>query len=411
MTSRRSPRGQALVFLLPLLLALVAAGYAAYEAGRRVHEKRRLVDAADAAALSAAAWQARALDFEAYTNRAIVANQVVVAQAVSVRAFSDYVNTLLPRAATITQWIPALGTATTTLAESWRSVDGLLQPTLSALETTASLGSYDLAAAQRFMHLATLEAVPTAVRAGLRAADANYELTPAGEAMLARWAIDWNGFASFYGGAWRWRPADVVTRSLDGFTVERNFTVRPLLGLDVLRVVKRGGTELLDFETWRALDTLSVHRRRNLLFGSIRERDVIAWGGAQAGETTAQRGSHGGAYAANPQAARRAEASMIGNVGYRGLPSAYDLSVEQRQRFSPPRIVVRARLAGEPAIHAEAVATTSFARPVERADRLEERPSLYAPFWRAQRVAARSDERLLAATLDATPTWIALVPR
>jgi hypothetical protein len=88
-----------------------------------------------------------------------------------------------------------------------------------------------------------------------------------------------------------------------------------------------------------------------------------------------------------------------------------DLSVEQRQRFSPPRIVVRARLAGEPAIHAEAVATTSFARPVERADRLEERPSLYAPFWRAQRVAARSDERLLAATLDATPTWIALVPR
>ena len=120
MTSRRSLRGQALVFLLPLLLALVAAGYAAYEAGRRVHEKRRLVDAADAAALSAAAWQARALDFEAYTNRAIVANQVVVAQAVSVRAFSDYVNTLLPRAATITQWIPALGTATTTLAESWR---------------------------------------------------------------------------------------------------------------------------------------------------------------------------------------------------------------------------------------------------------------------------------------------------
>lgn len=102
---------------------------------------------------------------------------------------------------------------------------------------------------------------------------------------------------------------------------------------------------------------------------------------------------------------------MVGNVGYRGLPSAYDLSVEQRQRFSPPRIVVRSRLAGEPAMHAESVATTPFARPVERADRLEERPSLYAPFWRARLVAARSDERLFAATLDETPTWIALVPR
>ena len=82
MTGRRSLSGQALVFLLPLLFALAAAVLWAYEAGRGVTEKRRLVDATDAAALSAAAFQARTLDFDAYTNRAIVANEAVIARLV-----------------------------------------------------------------------------------------------------------------------------------------------------------------------------------------------------------------------------------------------------------------------------------------------------------------------------------------
>lgn len=411
MTGRRFSRGQALVFLLPLLLALVAASMWAYEAGRRVHEKRRLVDAVDAAALSAAAWQARVLDFDAYTNRAMVANEVVVAQAVSLRSFSDYMNTLLPRAAGVAQWVPGLGTALDGLSQAWGGLDQILQPTLVALEGAASFGSHDLAAAQRFMHLAALEAVPSAVRGGLRSADPGFELSPAGEAMLARWALEWTAFASFYGGAWRWRPADVVERSLDGFTLERNFTVRPVLGLDVLRVVKRGGTELLDFETWRALDTLSIHRRRGLLFGSMRERDVVSWGSAQAGVGSGLRGTHGGAYASNPRAARLAVSSMRGNGAYRGLPSAYDLSRDQREAFNPPRIVVRARNAANTPMYAEAVASTPFARSQLRSDGMEERPSLYAPFWRARLVQSDVSDRLLLASLDGTPAWIAAVPR
>ena len=411
MTGRRSLSGQALVFLLPLLFALAAAVLWAYEAGRGVTEKRRLVDATDAAALSAAAFQARTLDFDAYTNRAIVANEAVIAQSVSLRSFSSYLNVLLPRAAAVTQWVPLLDAAMATLAQSWAQVDQVVQPSLAGLETVTSLAAHDLAASQRLMHLGTLEAVPALVRETLQSADPNYRLTTGGEAMLARWAFEWVEFASFYGGAWRWRPADVVTRSLDGFTTARNFTLRPVLGTSLVRLERRGGTDLLDFETWRALDTFSVHRRRNLIFGSVRERDVLAWGGAQAGSSATSRGTHGGSYAVNPRAARSAEETLGRPSGYLGLPSAYDLSRAQRADFDPPRLAIRTRAGAESSAYAESVASVHYARPAPRADRSAELPNLYAPYWRARLVAARAAERLSLATLDGTPNWLALVPR
>ncbi len=43
----------------------------------------RLANAADATAWSIATLEARALNYDAYTNRAIVANEVAIAQAIS----------------------------------------------------------------------------------------------------------------------------------------------------------------------------------------------------------------------------------------------------------------------------------------------------------------------------------------
>ena len=49
----RFPRGQVLVFLLPLLAVLGAAAWWAFEAGQAVTEKQRLRDAAEAADFAA----------------------------------------------------------------------------------------------------------------------------------------------------------------------------------------------------------------------------------------------------------------------------------------------------------------------------------------------------------------------
>ena len=110
----RFPRGQVLVFLLPLLAVLGAAAWWAFEAGQAVTEKQRLRDVAEAAALSGAVWQARSLNFAAAMNRAVIANEAVIAQSVSLRSWSDYMSRLLPTAAALTTYVPYLNAAAAT---------------------------------------------------------------------------------------------------------------------------------------------------------------------------------------------------------------------------------------------------------------------------------------------------------
>ncbi len=431
----RRQQGQSLLVLVVLLAALLGAVWWTVEAGSAVNEKQRLANAADAAALSAAVWQARALNFDAYTNRAIVANEAAFAQSVSLRSWSSYMTRLLPGAALVTAWVPYLNSAMMTLQRLWHQLDAVLQPSLMALETTTSLVTHDIAAAQRVMHLGTALVVPDIVRDSIEATDPRYRLSTGGEAAVAVWSAEWLRFASFYGGSFRWRQRDVVHRSLDGFTSDRRYTLSPVLGTSIVRLEKRGGTELVDFDTWRGLDTLSVHARRYALFGSIRERTPIAWGGAESGRASFNRGEHGDSYRRNPRASRLADSSTRRGAGYLGLPSVYDLSAAQREQFEPPRILVRVVLedsarrgaksllgfssvpvlsgadqqldTAAPRWFAEAAATTPFERPHPRLDGAHELPSLFSPFWRARLVNLSNSERVRLATLDATPIWLA----
>jgi hypothetical protein len=426
---RDAARGQALVLLLPLLAALVAALLFVFDAGQAVSEKRRLVDAADAAALSAATWQARALNFEAYMNRAVIANEAAIAQSVSLRSWSAYMNRLLPGAALLTRWVPLLNGATLVLQRLWAGFDAVLQPGLTTFEGMLSLVDHDLGAAQRYVHGVAFLAVPEAVRDTLAANDPRYRVSAGGEVLLAQWAVEWARFTSLYGGAFRWRQADLLRRSGDGFIEARGSTLAPPLVGEVLRFEKRGGSDLLDFETWRAVDTLSMHTRSGLLFGRMREQLPLAWGGAETGRFSALPGVHGGSARLNPRATRLATAALRRQPAYLGLPSLRDVSVAQRERLAPPRIVVRAALSaaavagsgrvlagaaatdlrgrrfatGAPAAgeaYAVAAAEVRFVRLVPRADGARELGSLYNPYWRARLAAPSAAERLLAASAD-----------
>ena len=48
-------------------------------------------------------------------NRAVIANEAVIAQSVSLRSWSDYMNRLLPTASALTAYVPYLNAATATL--------------------------------------------------------------------------------------------------------------------------------------------------------------------------------------------------------------------------------------------------------------------------------------------------------
>lgn len=85
----RSQGGQTLAFALAFLLTGCVAVYVVFHAFQGTTAKIKLQNTADAAAYSAAVLQARDYNFAAYTNRAMVANQVTVAQAVSLKSWID----------------------------------------------------------------------------------------------------------------------------------------------------------------------------------------------------------------------------------------------------------------------------------------------------------------------------------
>jgi hypothetical protein len=83
----RRQRGQALVFSLFAAVLIIVALFAMYSMNGQAIEKIKLQNTADAAAYSAAVAEARDYNFSAYTNRAMVANQVAVAQFVGMTSW------------------------------------------------------------------------------------------------------------------------------------------------------------------------------------------------------------------------------------------------------------------------------------------------------------------------------------
>lgn len=89
----RRQRGQALVFSLVTVSIIILVMVSMYTMGQQSIAKMKLQNTADAAAYSAVLAEARDYNFSAYTNRAMIANQVAVAQVVGLtswsRAYSD----------------------------------------------------------------------------------------------------------------------------------------------------------------------------------------------------------------------------------------------------------------------------------------------------------------------------------
>ncbi|TCS37550.1 putative Flp pilus-assembly TadE/G-like protein [Paucimonas lemoignei] len=81
-------RGQALVFSLVTVVIILLVMVSMYTMGQQSINKMRLQNAADAAAYSAVQAEARDYNFSAYTNRAVIANQVAVAQVVGLTSWA-----------------------------------------------------------------------------------------------------------------------------------------------------------------------------------------------------------------------------------------------------------------------------------------------------------------------------------
>ena len=446
-------RGQALVLGLFFVFATAAVLLLMFNSGRTVDEKMRLANAADATAWSIATLEARALNYDAYTNRAIVANEVAIAQAISLISWMHYFETAVGSAPALNQvamsWLykpgeyPRLlqllagvnGSAYLDVGSggSLRAIVEGLDTALGAIATAHDAVANALSLSQRVMH-ASLD---TGIAQAGFANEFVHRIDPDMQASINPISHDFRNLTramardSAQGDA-RERIADVTLRSRDAFTRERVWSIRGLNLPPLQRKVelkRRGGTELIGYDEWRALDTLEHQGQRMKRWRWRWRRTPLAWGGASfAGdeEADARRGHHGNTYTSNPiTTLRLAEPAIVdaGAARFSGLPETRELrdlsaTADHRSGVTVHVAKARHRLRGSggigsvqpqgnlrafdataPGGHLAAMARAEvfFERPAARSDHKTERASLYSPYWHARLTAVTPTDRAWAA--------------
>lgn len=487
---RAAQRGVALIYGMFTLVIGLAALFFLFNAGQLTAEKTRLVNAADAVAWSGGVLHARALNTTSYLNRALVANEVLIAQAISLQSWSRM---MAGRAQTIGRGVfpecedrtGRAQLASTALRFgpdyvlmcSALGLPGVVPSVVSAAEaleqaTAAAIAGIELnkasiVAAQSALHAPfVLEAMRNDVLQDV--ARQNYEGLGAVEVQsaglvaggLTGLADGWHGVVQRRSGDDRVRLAEVVRTAAaqDDFVRERRWTSSALVPHPVCitrrnEVRRRGGTALIDFDTWQAADTeswwLATLRRWR-----CSHREIVAIGGGAAtaapdasgdGEVMPRMGnlpsdaerpvlalpSVGGADE-NRMAWNRVlqGAASTLNTAYTGLPGFHDLSPDLLTRpDGDPRVDFSVRLvrdrrdvqvsdgrssiapgdrlnrydttAAGGVISAVASSQVFFARPAEHLDNVygartstagsQELASLFNPFWQVRLIDLPAD--------------------
>ncbi|CAE6739343.1 pilus assembly protein TadG-related protein [Paraburkholderia domus] len=303
-----SASGQALVPALIFLLIGSIGLYVAFNSFQMTSAKIKLQNTADAAAYSAAVLQARDYNFSAYTNRAMIANQVTAAQAVGLKSWiddldstyghSDLDDSVNGIADHPDQWTTPKNRGKADIAPVRATLDALL-PTL-----TKGIGSINLALsnAQANYHAAVFVAVPDTADAVARQNQGDTHVTngyftgPRNAVQLAAWQsytrtvtpAGTQGYDHF---------ADIVTNedTLDDFVKNRDST-RSVAGYQQLddsaskvcrngggritiTVSHDGGTQLrTDKKGWQSIDASTAHVNITCLYAF----DAIAGSGGSA---------------------------------------------------------------------------------------------------------------------------------
>jgi hypothetical protein len=418
--------GQALVVVLAFLATLSGGFLVVFSVGQVVNDKIRLVNAADAAAFSAAQWQARSLNYQAYLNRAIVANEVAIAQLVSLRSWSRYMDRTISNASRVGSFVPPIAATLQSLERGWDAIDRAIAG-VAPLEGVLSRWNVDvLANAQALAHQQAPIAAAELVAQVAAMQEPRAQVNEATRMLQVRNATQWqHRFTARMqrGGADLRRYAQLLMDSRDGFSSRRSANLAP--EGSPLQVSRRGGTDLVGEYAWRGLDTLSAH----VELGIVSQEIPLGWGAAEQRRLPVpQQGVHGSSIRRNPVASRLARRELVPAQAYRGLPEVRDVVQSTRQderrlgysvalQLPQSRVATADRLlvpqglwgvAGEPArfadgfsasaLHALGSAEIYFRRPRERGDGRREFPNLFSPYWQARLATTPDTDRQLTAT-------------
>ncbi len=428
--------GLALIATVAVLMTLVA------RSALITTDKARSMSLADASAKSVATWYAQILNYDAYTNRAIAANEIMIAQSVTMAAWADYIKTLATNIGSIAHLLPAVQPIATWIQEA--SVVAHESASIAAhLEVPLRSGyTRALQASQQIMHAS---ATPFAAQALVNEVVWTGDPRFFAQIMPSSNLSGFYGFTRTYSGPDRAEFAGLIRRSQDSFSHSRGYDQRLYLMPTVTcipnsvdrsfsKLIRRGMTWLSDdFDAFHAADTLSIHtwRRRgrwNPVCRRLGESIPIGWGSSvsdvsqpDASELVSEDQSTPPFLSVNPHAISLAQADRVRIPGYLGLSAHRELSdfAQQARASASVRVPVLVRLPVKkmPSITANqrreeashqnfpgdglwslAVGETFFHRPAatfaNTADR--EFSNLFSPFWSSRLVSPSPTDRAVA---------------
>ncbi|SMG57086.1 hypothetical protein SAMN06265784_10978 [Paraburkholderia susongensis] len=272
-------------FALVFLVVGAAALYLAFNAAQLAHAKTKEQDTADSAAFSVGVLQARDLNFAAYTNRAMVANQVAAAQMASIKSYVDELAGTYKNTHGFDFFIESTAlTAEATWTLPKQGGSAVLNVAKSALDTatriaTVAIDGLDkvLSTEQAAFHDSMLLQIPVVAEEVAQANESNSHATKT--YFATRGALALNSTLNFAkrntpaGQTGKDRFADVVTdkTTLDQFVQQRGPNIRdpfvasiveecPGFSAIVADNNHRGGTQLRpDKRGWESLDATDVN--------------------------------------------------------------------------------------------------------------------------------------------------------
>lgn len=149
-----SPRGFVLAAGMALILMCAVGVTVLLAAAALFSDKQRGSDLSDAAALSVATWYAQAMNYQAYANRAIIANEVMIAQSLTLLSWIKHLETITRNTGQVAALFPALSGVSAWLQQATVATRGLAQAAVVSEVPFRSAYTRALQASQEAMQLA-----------------------------------------------------------------------------------------------------------------------------------------------------------------------------------------------------------------------------------------------------------------
>lgn len=242
--SNSRTKGQTLILMVGVLLLVSLLLFAVTDMGKHARRQWYLQSVADNASYSAAVAMSRQMNFLALTNRALISNQVAIAQWVGLASYLAMLDRTADNLEAVTSFIPYLGQITRALSTVIDRIEEGFEQVVRTLIRFQSAVIQGISAAQRLLDASFAIELPLLIQ----------DIVSKHSEELSWEAYQGGGIAPFPSLWWRKTEVrntkneneskeleELTLKSLDPFSKSRGYD---WVNVFTHKIVKRGGTEL-----------------------------------------------------------------------------------------------------------------------------------------------------------------------